>query len=82
MNIGQTVRLKSFTELIESGWSIMRGELVPPYWKEPCGISPKSVMLGCYVIIIDIRQDTPMPYHVQRTGMPDKLWVPGSMIKQ
>lgn len=90
MKVGDTIRIKSLNELIRTGWTItekkdLDGEtrqyLVPPYWKDDCGVSPLSVMLGQTVDIIEVNSfDKNFPYHVQRRLTRDKLWVTGMMI--
>ena len=83
--------MKSLQELIRSRWTIVNKKdingktyqyLVPPYWKEDCGVSPLSVMLGQSVKIIEVNVfDKDYPYHVERPMTGDRLWVPSMMIK-
>ena len=87
MKVGDVIRIKTLPELQRTGWTAIkdgkRQYLVPPYWKNDCGISPLSVMIGKQAIIIEINPlDEAFPYHVQRLGMEDKLWIPSSMIVQ
>lgn len=82
MNIGDIVQVKTLPELLESGWSINRNYLVPPYWKEDCGLQQNSVIIGQSVKIIKHVPESTLEYEVQSLSFRGYAWVPGSIFKK
>lgn len=80
-NVGDIVRTKTLPELIRTGWTIKNNYLIPPYWKEDCGLQANSVIIGQEVKIVRRIEDSTLEYEVQSISYRGFAWVPGSIFK-
>ena len=80
-NIGDIVKVKSLPELIRTGWTIKDNYLIPPYWKEDCGLQSNSVIVGQDVRIVRCVPESTLEYEVQSLRFRGFAWVPGSIFK-
>lgn len=82
MNIGDILYVKTLPELLKTGWTIKNNYLVPPYWKEDCGLQRNSVILGQQVQIVRYAPESTLEYEVKSLSYRGYAWVPGTIFRR